>query len=136
MNAALATPRRTQLREGAAPTVTKAAKSPATSQSSEAALEVKDEPCIVLLSSAGLIARTSAVTPAAATDDSRSIHDVITSTSPATTRGTVGALTTTGRVVSSTSSTYPPFPPWLTSRLSRPVHPWVPSLISSLTSVS
>ncbi|MEL0249357.1 MAG: DNA gyrase subunit A, partial [Actinomycetota bacterium] len=111
VNAALATPRRTQLREGAAPTVTKAAKSPATSQSSEAALEVKDEPCIVLLSSAGLIARTSAVTPAAATDDSRSIHDVITSTSPATTRGTVGALTTTGRVVSLDVVDLPSIPP-------------------------
>ncbi|MEE3089164.1 MAG: DNA topoisomerase IV subunit A, partial [Actinomycetota bacterium] len=98
-NAALATPRRTQLREGATPSVTKAATSAAASQTSEATLEVKDEPCIVLLSSAGLIARTSAVTLAAASDDSRSIHDVITSTSPATTRGTVGALTTTGRVV-------------------------------------
>jgi len=111
VNAALATPRRTQLREGAAPTVIKATKSPAASYGSEAALEVKDEPCIVLLSSAGLIARTSAVTPAAATDDSRSIHDVITSTSPATTRGTVGALTTTGRVVSLDVVDLPSIPP-------------------------
>ena len=111
VNAALATPRRTQLREGTPPTVTKAAKSPAASQSSEAALEVKDEPCIVLLSSAGLIARTSAVTPAAATDESRSIHDVITSTSPATTRGTVGALTSTGRVVSLDVVDLPSIPP-------------------------
>jgi len=99
------------LREGAAPTVIKATKSPAASYGSEAALEVKDEPCIVLLSSAGLIARTSAVTPAAATDDSRSIHDVITSTSPATTRGTVGALTTTGRVVSLDVVDLPSIPP-------------------------
>ena len=110
VNAALATPRRTQLREGAAPSITKAAKSPAASRSSEAALEVKDEPCIVLLSSAGLIARTSAVTLAAASDDSRSI-DVITSTSPATTRGTVGALTTTGRVVSLDVVDLPSIPP-------------------------
>ena len=110
VNAALATPRRTQLREGAAPSVTRAVKS-AVSQNSEAALQVEDEPCIVLLSSAGLIARTSAVTPAAVADDSRSIHDVITSTSPATTRGTVGALTTTGRVVSLDVVDLPSIPP-------------------------
>ena len=111
VNAALATPRRTYLREGSAPVVAKAVKSSTAAQQSDASLEVEDEPCIVLLSSAGLIARTSAITPSTASDETRSIHDVITSVSPATTRGYVGALTTTGRVVSIDVVDLPSIPP-------------------------
>ncbi|HAN71336.1 MAG TPA: DNA topoisomerase IV [Actinobacteria bacterium] len=82
-----ATPRRTLLMEGAAPV------------KASMPLEVSDEPCVVLLSSTGLVARTSSLSDAVdAAHNQRITHDVIISAVPATTRGEVGLVTSTGRV--------------------------------------
>ncbi|WP_426366664.1 DNA gyrase/topoisomerase IV subunit A [Streptomyces sp. E-08] len=63
-------------------------------------LEVADDPCRVLLSSTGLLARTAtAELPAADPDAKRAKHDVIVSAVPATQRGDVGAVTSSGRLL-------------------------------------
>lgn len=83
-----ATPRRTLLMEGAASTA-----------STPVPLEVGDEPCVVLLSSTGLLARTSdAQTGPDTALDQRTSHDVVVSAVPTTTRGDFGLVTSTGRV--------------------------------------
>ena len=82
-----ATPRRTLLMEGMA------------AVQAGVPLEMGDEPCIVLLSSTGLVARTTDLTEAP--DGSlgqRGNHDVIVSAVPATTRGDYGLVTSAGRV--------------------------------------
>jgi DNA gyrase subunit A len=61
-------------------------------------LEVADDPCFVLLSSAGLLARTTSQEPFG-TGGGRAKHDVVTSAVPATARGQVGAVTSRGRLV-------------------------------------
>lgn len=82
-----ATPRRTLLMEGAS------------SVASTVPLEVGDEPCVVLLSSTGLIARTSSVPEGSAmTQQDRANHDVITSALATTTRSDIGLITSLGRV--------------------------------------
>src|SRR6185437_5858844 len=104
-------------------------------------LEVADDPCTVLLSSAGLLARTAA-TPATAADDAaagtlfaddsdavrhlpagagaqggpaeagpRSAHDAIVSAVPATARGTVGVVTSLGRLIRLSVLELPALPP-------------------------
>jgi DNA gyrase subunit A len=60
-------------------------------------LEVADDPCFVLLSSAGLLARTSDTTPPGA-GGGRGKHDVVVSAVRSTARGQVGVLTSAGRV--------------------------------------
>jgi len=92
------TPRRTTLLEGAVPVVSRST----AASSAASALEVPDEPCVVLMSSTGLLARTSTVQGLA--EDTagplpRSAHDVIATASLATTRGRCGAVTSTGRIV-------------------------------------
>ncbi len=70
---------------------------------SAASTEIADEPCDVVLSSAGLVART----PLHADPDDtsgrkrtgRSRHDVVVSVARVTTRGTVGLITSAGRVL-------------------------------------
>ncbi|PBC85512.1 MULTISPECIES: DNA topoisomerase (ATP-hydrolyzing) subunit A [unclassified Streptomyces] len=62
-------------------------------------LEVSDDPCRVLLSSTGLLARTVAGDVAFDADAKRVKHDVIVSAVPATTRGEVGAVTSLGRLL-------------------------------------
>ncbi|MCZ1007109.1 DNA gyrase/topoisomerase IV subunit A [Streptomyces lydicus] len=62
-------------------------------------LEVSDDPCRVLLSSTGLLARTVAGDMAFDADAKRVKHDVIVSAVPATTRGEVGAVTSLGRLL-------------------------------------
>ncbi|MER7181575.1 DNA topoisomerase IV subunit A [Streptomyces hyaluromycini] len=63
-------------------------------------LQVADDPCRVLLSSTGLLARTMNGEPFPAdTDGRRAKHDVIVSAVPATARGEVGAVTSTGRLL-------------------------------------
>src|SRR5580693_3643853 len=94
----LATPRRTVLLEGSG--VARTAAVP---------LEVADDPCTVLLSSAGLLARTAAGPHAGAGEEAggeaprragqRAAHDVITGSVAATTRGTIGVVTSRGRLV-------------------------------------
>ncbi|MFE0678721.1 DNA topoisomerase (ATP-hydrolyzing) subunit A [Streptomyces sp. NPDC058867] len=64
------------------------------------ALQVADDPCRVLLSSTGLLARTANGDPFA--DDGaarRTKHDLIVSAVPATARGEVGAVTSAGRLL-------------------------------------
>src|SRR5258708_162337 len=129
------TPRRTVLLEGSGAQRTAAVP-----------LEVADDPCTVLLSSAGLLARTAVRKPgqqelaedaaAAAIADTRgpqqdrrgtaraapakaggqngeprSAHDVIVSAVPATARGTIGVLTSRGRLVRLGVLELPALPP-------------------------
>ncbi|MET9803530.1 DNA topoisomerase IV subunit A [Streptomyces sp. NPDC006368] len=64
-----------------------------------ASLEVADDPCRVLLSSTGLLARTATGERFADTEGRRTKHDVIVSAVPATQRGDVGVVTSTGRLL-------------------------------------
>ncbi|WP_420235646.1 DNA gyrase/topoisomerase IV subunit A [Streptomyces xiaopingdaonensis] len=81
------TPRRTELLDSAeAPVVS-------------VPLEVSDDPCRVLLSSTGLLARTANGETSFAESAKRSKHDVVVSAVPATTRGEVGAVTSSGRLL-------------------------------------
>jgi DNA gyrase subunit A len=106
----LATPRRTVLLEGSG--VARTAAVP---------LEVADDPCTVLLSSAGLLARTAAGPHAGAGEEAggeaprragqRAAHDVITGSVAATTRGTIGVVTSRGRLVRVDVLELPALPP-------------------------
>ena len=102
------TPRRTVLLEGNGAALTAAVP-----------LEVADDPCTVLLSSAGLLARTN---PAAPGEDApeqdgepdqggRAAHDAIVSTAPATVRGTIGVVTSAGRMIRLSVLEFPALPP-------------------------
>ncbi|MEV6161804.1 DNA topoisomerase IV subunit A [Streptomyces sp. NPDC052052] len=63
-------------------------------------LEVADDPCRVLLSSTGLLARTATADPIVFAEDAkRAKHDVIVSAVPATARGDIGVVTSTGRLL-------------------------------------
>ncbi len=93
------TPRRTVLEESAGAPV------------SAVPLEVSDDPCRVLLSATGLLARTADGEPLAdegttagrggggRREGKRAKHDVIVSAVPATTRGDVGVVTSAGRLL-------------------------------------
>ncbi len=121
------TPRRTVLLEGSG--VQRTAAVP---------LEVADDPCTVLLSSAGLLARTAVRKagqleladesthgqpddPATArgrpakgrgrSTEPRSAHDVIVSAVPSTARGTIGVLTSAGRLIRLGVLELPALPP-------------------------
>ena len=110
-----ADPRRTVLLEGSGKP-TRAAAVP---------LEVADDPCLVLLSSAGLIARTAAAAPGDSSgsgsgsgsgegaDDvgPRAHHDVIVSAVPSTARGSVGLVTSGGRLIRIGVLEIPALPP-------------------------
>ncbi|MFI1421395.1 DNA topoisomerase (ATP-hydrolyzing) subunit A [Streptomyces sp. NPDC020731] len=61
-------------------------------------LQVADDPCRVLLSSTGLLARTADNAPLA--DNAKRVkHDVIVSAVPATARGEIGVVTSAGRLL-------------------------------------
>lgn len=62
-------------------------------------LEVADDPCRVLLSSTGLLARTAGGDVPFDEDAKRAKHDVIVSAVPATQRGEVGAVISSGRLL-------------------------------------
>ncbi|WP_435246208.1 DNA gyrase/topoisomerase IV subunit A [Streptomyces sp. NRRL F-5630] len=62
-------------------------------------LQVADDPCRVLLSSTGVIARTPGTEPLQEGSAKRAKHDVIRSAVPATARGEVGAVTSAGRLL-------------------------------------
>ncbi|MER7107493.1 DNA gyrase/topoisomerase IV subunit A [Streptomyces sp. NPDC000229] len=64
-----------------------------------ASLEVADDPCRVLLSSTGLLARTASGEPLPDSGGKRTKHDVIVSAVPATQRGEIGVVTSTGRLL-------------------------------------
>ena len=65
------------------------------------ALEIADEPCWVVLSASGMVGRTPGKPMREALSDpgKRLKHDVFTSVVPATARGEIGAVTSTGRMV-------------------------------------
>jgi DNA gyrase subunit A len=92
-----ATPRRTVLLE-----------SSGAARTAAVPMEVADDPCIVLLSSAGLLARTAG-TPAGA--GPRAAHDAIVSAVPCTARGTVGVVTSLGRLIKLGVLELPALPP-------------------------
>jgi len=121
-----ATPRRTVLLEGTG----------AAPRAAAVSLEVADEPCTVLLSSAGLLARTAAQPPAGTQDTlpaddmdgergsvrsrrkpgsdgpgQRAAHDVIVSAVSSTARGTVGVVTSAGRLIRLGVLELPALPP-------------------------
>jgi DNA gyrase subunit A len=73
-------------------------------------LEVADDPCRVLLSSTGLLARTTDGEPPAE-GGSRAKHDVIVSAVRATARADVGAVTSAGRVLRLPVIDLPALPP-------------------------
>ncbi len=83
------TPRRTVLLESAGTAAVTAAAAP---------LEVADDPCLALMSSSGLLARTSSGADVGA-GGARTNHDVIVSAVATTARGEIGVLTSAGRVV-------------------------------------
>ena len=83
-------PRRTVLLASAGTTVTAAA--------SATPLEVADDPCFALLSSSGLLARTTSAS-APGQGEGRANHDVVTSAVATTARGEVGVLTSRGRLL-------------------------------------
>jgi DNA gyrase subunit A len=93
------TPRRTVLLESAG--------APATTSTP---LEVTDDPCWVLLSSTGLMARTTSAEPIPA-DGSRSRHDAIVGAVRTTARGEVGLVTSRGRLIRLSALELPMLPP-------------------------
>ncbi len=63
-------------------------------------LQVADDPCRVLLSSTGLLARTANDEPFGDTSGAKRVkHDVIVSAVPATARGEIGVVTSAGRLL-------------------------------------
>jgi DNA gyrase subunit A len=91
-------------------------------------LEVADDPCLVLLSSAGLMARTAthpaerdepgappsvpeAASQVAATPGPRAAHDAIVASVPATARGTIAVVTSLGRLIRLGVLEIPALPP-------------------------
>jgi len=69
-------------------------------------LEVADDPCVVVLSATGLLARfpASSDDPERSRDDSppatdRAAHDIVASAVSATARGTIGVVTSAGRMI-------------------------------------
>ncbi len=112
-----ASPRRTVLLEGSGKARTAAVP-----------LEMADDPCLILLSSAGLIARIATqpgdpaegtldaavrdgAGPAAADAGPRAAHDVIIATEAATARGTTAVVTSQGRLVRVGVLEIPALPP-------------------------
>ena len=94
------TPRRTVLLESAA--------APATTAT--AALEVADDPCWVLLSSSGLLARTTTDDPLP-TGGGRARHDAVVGAVRTTARGEYALVTSAGRMVRLSALDLPTLPP-------------------------
>jgi DNA gyrase subunit A len=93
------TPRRTILLAASGVATTAAA----------APLEVADDPCWVLLSSAGLLARTNHAQPLPPVG-ARANHDVIVSKIISTARGDCGVITSTGRLIKISTLDLPTVP--------------------------
>ncbi|MFE0148351.1 DNA topoisomerase (ATP-hydrolyzing) subunit A [Nonomuraea sp. NPDC059007] len=93
------TPRRTVLLESAG-----VARTPV------ASLMIADDPCLVLLSSTGLLARTPDAT-ALPGEGERTAHDVLVSAVRSTALGSVGVVTSEGRMVRVAVADLPTLPP-------------------------
>jgi DNA gyrase subunit A len=81
-------------------------------------LEVTDDPCVVLMSATGLLARASSGSPSSERavvpprgDLSRSGQDVVVAAVRATVRGTIGVVTSAGRLVKLNVLELPGLPP-------------------------
>ncbi|MEO3939140.1 DNA topoisomerase IV subunit A [Dermatophilaceae bacterium Soc4.6] len=98
------TPRRTVLLESAGNPVG------ATGPSNALPLEVADDPCWVLLSSTGLLARTTTDEPLSL-EGGRSKHDVLVGAVRTTVRGEVGLVTSAGRMIRLSALDLPTLPP-------------------------
>ncbi|MDQ2755444.1 MAG: DNA topoisomerase IV subunit A [Actinomycetota bacterium] len=98
------TPRRTVLLESAGNAVS------ATGASTAVPLEVADDPCWVLLSSTGLLARTTTDEPLSG-EGGRSKHDVLVGAVRTTARGEVGLVTSAGRMIRLSALDLPTLPP-------------------------
>ncbi|MFI7422787.1 DNA topoisomerase (ATP-hydrolyzing) subunit A [Nonomuraea sp. NPDC049684] len=94
-----ATPRRTVLLEA-----------PGVARTPVVSLQVADDPCWALLSSTGLLARTSDAAPLAGEGD-RSAHDVLVSVARTSVRGEVGVVTSFGRLIRVQVVDLPTLPP-------------------------
>ncbi|GAA5162212.1 DNA gyrase/topoisomerase IV subunit A [Ornithinimicrobium tianjinense] len=103
------TPRRTVLLESSGAAGATSAAGTATAKGA-APLEVADDPCWVLLSSTGLLARTMGEEEPGR-GGRRAKHDVITSRVRATARGQVGLVTSAGRVLKLSVVELPSLPP-------------------------
>ncbi|MBT2226779.1 DNA topoisomerase (ATP-hydrolyzing) subunit A [Nonomuraea sp. NEAU-A123] len=95
------TPRRTVLLEASGATRTAAA---------VVDLQVADDPCLAMLSSTGLLARTSDASPLSGGDE-RAAHDVLVSVVRTTVRGEVGVVTSAGRLIRVAVVDLPTLPP-------------------------
>ena len=95
------TPRRTVLLESSGQAASAASATP---------LEIADDPCWVLLSSTGLLARTSSADPVTA-EGARSRHDAVVGAVRTTARGEFGLVTTAGRMVRLSALDLPTLPP-------------------------
>jgi len=96
------TPRRTVLLESDAAIVS--------SKHDKPSLKIADDPCWILLSGTGLIARTTdESTPSRS--GKRSPHDVVTHALLSTARGEIGAVTNTGRLIKFNAVDIPALPP-------------------------
>ncbi|THJ67509.1 DNA topoisomerase IV subunit A [Arthrobacter echini] len=111
LSGTFATPRRTVLLESEAAAPLKD-HLPAPGRTAKAVLplEVPDDPCWVLLSTSGQLARTSTREPLA--DGQRSRHDVLTSVVASTARGEVCAVTSAGRMIRLQVVDLPALPPF------------------------
>ncbi len=101
------TPRRTVLLESAGAS---AGVTPSAGARGAAPLEVTDDPCWVLLSSTGLLARTSSADPLPE-GGGRARHDVIIGAVQTTARGEVGLVTNRGRMIRLSALELPTLPP-------------------------
>ncbi|MBG6224773.1 DNA gyrase subunit A [Arthrobacter sp. CAN_A2] len=107
-----ATPRRTVLLESEAAAPLKGSTLPAPSARGAKAmmpLEIADDPCWVLLSASGQLARTSDRQPFG--DGQRIKHDAFRSVLASTARGEVGAVTSAGRMIRLQVMDMPALPP-------------------------
>ncbi|MFI6321911.1 DNA topoisomerase (ATP-hydrolyzing) subunit A [Nonomuraea sp. NPDC050556] len=93
------TPRRTVLLEASG-----------VARSAAVTLEVADDPCLVLLSSTGLLARTTDASPLAGGAE-RAAHDVLVSAIRSSVRGDVGVVTSLGRMIRVSVVDLPTLPP-------------------------
>ncbi|WP_084963866.1 DNA topoisomerase IV subunit A [Thermoactinospora rubra] len=93
------TPRRTVLLESSGAT-----------RPAVVSLEVADDPCLVLLSSTGLLARTADASPLAG-EGERAAHDVLVAAVRTTARGEVAVVTSQGRAIRVSVLDLPTLPP-------------------------
>lgn len=113
VSAKYATPRRTVLleSEAMAPSVAKAlAAAGAAGKAAPLALEIADDPCWVLLSATGQIARTTSADPLTDTGG-RSKHDVFSSILLTSARSEIAAVTSLGRMLRLQVVDMPVLPP-------------------------